>query len=247
MFERSPVPLYIQVATLLRNRIAEGRFQMGQRMPTLDDLKAEFGLARVTIRQALEILEKEGLVSRQRGRGTFVNQNITDRRWLHLTFDRESLVLSIGTHVPRFIKLKDPPDLPSLLEGDGRPAQDYDYLLSVQYRSGEPFAIASVHIERSVFERCPKQFRSQTALPVVLRLEQGNVGRAKIGLVIGSAGPETSERLRVPLNSPTAEARYIVENREGIIIYLGELIYRGDCVRFDIDLLRPGKMGRDAL
>ena len=66
------------------------------------------------------------------------------------------------------------------------------------------------------------------------------MGRAQTGVVVGSAGPETSERLRVPLNSPTAEARYIVENRAGVVTYVGEVVYRGDCVRFDIDLLRNG-------
>lgn len=240
MFERSPIPLYIQVATLLRNRITDGHYQAGQKMPTLDELIQEFGVARVTVRQAVEMLEKEGLVRRQQGRGTFISQNMRERRWLHLTIGMESLVHAIGSHVPRFINVKDPPALPQLLPGDGQKAEEYQYLLSVQYRSGEPFAIAGVHVERTIFEKRPQEFRSHIALPLLLQLEQDDIGRAQTTVVVGSASPATSERLRVPLNSPTAEARYIVESRAGIVIYLAEIIYRGDCVRFDIDLLRNG-------
>lgn len=240
MFERSPISLYIQVAMLLRGRIAEGLFLPGQKLPTLHDMEEEFKVARVTVRQAVDMLEREGLVWRQQGRGTFVSQNLRQSRWLRLTIDLESLVQAIGAHVPRFLAVKNPPALPRLLPGDGQLAKDYQYLRSVQYRSGQPFAIASVHVERAIFEKAPREFRKHTALPLVLRLEQHAVGRAQTGVVVGSAGPETSERLRVPLNSPTAEARYIVENRAGVVTYVGEVIYRGDCVRFDIDLLRNG-------
>ncbi|HUZ62433.1 MAG TPA: GntR family transcriptional regulator [Steroidobacteraceae bacterium] len=246
MFERSPIPLYIQVATLLRNRIADGHFRPGQKMPTLDALEQEFGVARVTVRQAVEMLEKEGLVSRQQGRGTFVSQHMRERRWLHLTVDIESLVQAISTHVPRFIAFRNPPALPALLPGDGRLAPDYQPLLSVQYRSGEPFAVAAVHLERTIFEKAPQEYKTRTALPLLLQREQADIGRAQISIVVGNAGPETSERLRIALNSPTAEARYIVENRAGLVIYLAEVIYRGDCVRFDIDLLRsaPAKQAK---
>ncbi len=223
MFKRSPIPLDIQVATLLRNRITEGQMRPGERMPTLDELEREFGVARVTVRQAVELLEKEGLVRREQGRGTFVTPNMRERRWLHLTSDMDSLSRSIGAHVPRFVAVREPLP-PRLLPGDGRAADSYQYLLSVQYRAGEPFAVASVHVARTIFDRAPREFRTHAQLTVV----------------VGSADPVTSERLSVPLNSPTAEARYLIRDRRGIVTYVAEVIYRGDCVRFDIDLLRNG-------
>jgi GntR family transcriptional regulator len=241
MFKRSPIPLYIQVATLLRNRIADGQFRAGQKMPTQEELEQEFGVARVTVRQAVQLLEKEGLVHRQQGRGTFVTPHMPERRWLHLTIDIDSLALSISEHVPRFLTVKDPPPAPRLLAGDGKPAGDYQYLLSVQFRAGEPFAVASVHVERSIFDRAPEAFRSRTALPVLLELERENIDYAQLTVVVGSANPDTSERLRMPLNSPTAEARYVVRNQQGVVSYVAEVIYRGDCVRFDIGLLRNGR------
>lgn len=235
-FDRSPIPLYIQVATLLRNRIAEGKFQAGQQIPTLEALEQEFAVARVTVRQAIELLEKEGVVQRHRGRGTFVTPHLSERRWLHLMTDMDSLARSIDAHVPRFLMTRE--SMPRLRPGEGEPAAAYQYLLSVQYRGGEPFAVASVHVERAIYERCPHEFCTRAALPLLLRLERDEIEHAQLTVVVGSADFETSERLRIPLNSPTAEAHFFVRNREGIVTYVADVIYRGDCVRFDIDLLR---------
>ena len=49
----SAVPLYIQVAAELRRRIESGRWASGQKISTIEDLQAEFGVARVTVRQAV--------------------------------------------------------------------------------------------------------------------------------------------------------------------------------------------------
>ena len=110
----------------------------------------------------------------------------------------------------------------------------------MQFRAGEPFAVAGVHVERAIFERSPEEFRSRTALPLLLEMERENIDHAQLTVVVGSANPDTSERLRMPLNSPTAEARYLVRNQQGVVTYVAEVVYRGDCVRFDIDLLRNG-------
>ncbi|MGH7079421.1 MAG: GntR family transcriptional regulator, partial [Acetobacteraceae bacterium] len=224
---------------LLRNRIVEGKFQPGQKIPTLDALEQEFAVARVTVRQAVELLEKEGIVQRQQGRGTFVSPHLAERRWLHLMADMASLASSIDAHIPRFLLTRT--SMPELRPDEGEPAGAYQYLLSVQYRGGEPFAVASVHVERSIYERCPREFCTRAALPLLLRLERDAIDHAQLAVVVGSADFETSERLRIPLNSPTAEAHFFVRNRQGIVTYVSDVVYRGDCVRFDIDLLRSAR------
>lgn len=238
MFDRSPIPLYIQVAALLRTRIVEGHLRAGQRIPTLDELEREFCVARVTVRQAIELLEKEGFVRRQQGRGTFVTPTLRERRWLHLTADMDSLASSIDAHVPSFLEVRecDPPPLAR----EGEPAATYQYLLSVQYRDREPFAVASVYVDRTIYQRCPQDFRTRAALPLLLRLERDRIEHAQLTVTVGSADFGTSERLRIPLNSPTADARFFVRNRQGIVTYVADVVYRGDCVRFDVDLLRNG-------
>ena len=65
---RSAVARYIQLATLFRSRIMSGQWAAGAQIPTIEALMAECGVARATIRQALGLLEDEGLVSRYRAR-----------------------------------------------------------------------------------------------------------------------------------------------------------------------------------
>ncbi|HTI67715.1 MAG TPA: GntR family transcriptional regulator, partial [Caulobacteraceae bacterium] len=59
---RSAVSRYIQLATLFRRRIESGQWPVGGQIPTVDDLAADCGVARATIRQALGTLEAEGFV-----------------------------------------------------------------------------------------------------------------------------------------------------------------------------------------
>jgi GntR family transcriptional regulator len=68
----SPVPLYYQLKQLLAERITEGEWLPGDMLPTEEQLQEQYGLSRTTVRQALKELEIEGLISRYRGRGTFV-------------------------------------------------------------------------------------------------------------------------------------------------------------------------------
>ena len=63
-----PLPKYHQVYLVLREQLAEGRFERG--VPGEMHLMKEFGVARVTVRKALERLVVDGLIERSPGRGT---------------------------------------------------------------------------------------------------------------------------------------------------------------------------------
>jgi GntR family transcriptional regulator len=77
----SPVPFYFQLSELLEHEIVSGRWETGLRLPSELDLCSHFGVSRTTLRQALGRLEQEGLVSRHKGRGTFVD-GTRPRSWL---------------------------------------------------------------------------------------------------------------------------------------------------------------------
>src|SRR4029079_18285934 len=83
-YNRSRVPLYIQVASVLRQRIESGQWSQGEKISTLEELELEFQVARVTVRQAVDVLREEGLLRALQGRGTFVAKNARDRHWLKL-------------------------------------------------------------------------------------------------------------------------------------------------------------------
>ena len=65
-------PKYLQVADTLRREIADGIFRDGQTLMTEEELRMRFDVSRQTIRQAISLLEDDGLVDRRRGSGTYV-------------------------------------------------------------------------------------------------------------------------------------------------------------------------------
>ena len=65
-------PLWLQLATILRAQIQSGELPPGRVMPSETTLMQEHGLARGTVRKAIDALVDEGLVNRVQGRGTFV-------------------------------------------------------------------------------------------------------------------------------------------------------------------------------
>lgn len=89
---RSAVARYIQLATLFRSRIMSGQWAAGGQIPTIEQLMAECGVARATIRQALGLLEDEGLVSRYRAKGTFVTDKARAHVWLDVTTDLRGML-----------------------------------------------------------------------------------------------------------------------------------------------------------
>lgn len=69
---RSSVPLYYQLQEILHQQIASGRFRVGDPLPSEGELCRMFGVSRIVVRQALEVLEDDGEVVRMQGKGTFV-------------------------------------------------------------------------------------------------------------------------------------------------------------------------------
>jgi DNA-binding GntR family transcriptional regulator len=63
-----------QLAAILRQRITDGTYPPGSRIPTLMALEAESGLSPMTVRRAVKLLVDEGLVRSRPGRGTFVTR-----------------------------------------------------------------------------------------------------------------------------------------------------------------------------
>lgn len=68
----APTPLYFQLYKLLKSCILDGTFAHGTRLPAEMELCSEFGISRITAKRSLDELAHEGLVKRQRGKGTYV-------------------------------------------------------------------------------------------------------------------------------------------------------------------------------
>lgn len=70
----SPIPLYQQIKAALRSGILDGQYPPHSRMPSESELQGMFDVSRITIRQALGDLQKEGLIFKVHGKGSFVSQ-----------------------------------------------------------------------------------------------------------------------------------------------------------------------------
>lgn len=70
--DRGVVPLYVQLARILRTQINSGEYKPGDALPTEEGLSKAFGVSRITVREALRILTDENLIVRHSGKGTFV-------------------------------------------------------------------------------------------------------------------------------------------------------------------------------
>lgn len=74
-------PKYQSVADALRHDIATGLYRDGDTLLTEVELKDKFGVSRQTIRQAISLLENDGLVVRRRGSGTYVTHGAAQAQW----------------------------------------------------------------------------------------------------------------------------------------------------------------------
>ena len=79
------IPLYVQIRKSLREDILKKVLMPGQKIPSEDELAAQFGVSRMTVRQGISDLIDEGLLYRRHGVGTFVAQPHLERDHTRLT------------------------------------------------------------------------------------------------------------------------------------------------------------------
>lgn len=236
LLPESPVPLYAQIAELLRGRIARGVWAEGDRLPSLDALTREFAVARVTVRQAIVLLAREGILAARQGRGTFVTARPGAERRLSVQSTLADLVAMLEGSKPRLLKIEERKAAPALREQEGTPAERYVYLRRVHLREDVPYCVISIYLDERIFRIAPERFRNEVVIPILTTMPGLRIAAAHQTLTIGTADPETARRLGVPMNSPVADVRRVLRTPDGIVIYLGEVTYRGDLIQLEMDL-----------
>ena len=69
----SSKPLYLQVEADIKNRILSKQYMPGDKLPTENELSAQYNVSKITIRKAIQNLSDEGYVNKVQGKGTFIN------------------------------------------------------------------------------------------------------------------------------------------------------------------------------
>ena len=151
----SRVPRYLQVASVLRRRIRDGHWAVGDKIATLEELEREFNVARVTVRQAIDLLQGEGLVKSFQGRGTFVTKALENDRWMQLATDWESLIAPIRDHVPHVLPSEPPSLLPGSRTATARRRRPTCSCAASRSAAGKPYAYARVHVAKHIHAARP--------------------------------------------------------------------------------------------
>ena len=99
------IPLYSRVSSIIQNKILSGQYEPGDKLPTEDELVEYFGVSKITVRNALSLLEIDRLIIRVRGKGTFVATEIPEtKQTIHSSLNKMSLALERGDTKPLEIK-----------------------------------------------------------------------------------------------------------------------------------------------
>lgn len=235
--DSSQVPRYAQLAELFRQRIGKGLWREGEKLPSLDELAREFEVARVTVRQAIEPLVRDGLVSPQRGRGTFVTGAPHSDRWLRVETTLQNLADVYRDTHPTILNIDESTArTPLMTEADGVAAPKYVYMRRVHSHQGRPYCVIGIYLDADVFARRPARFRKETVIPILMSMPSLRIVTARQRLTISTADVEVARHLGIAVNAPTAEVRRVFTGPKRRVIYLGEVTYRGDFIHVEFDL-----------
>ena len=226
---RPSVPLHVEVTALLRNRILSGELPSGAQLPPINQLSEQMGLAKMTVRQAMDSLEAEGLIERQSGRGTFVRDvALREPKFLKMHADLSQLHQMVSDLDVAVAPRRPHPDDTDASE-DGIQAMRRIHLLN-----GKPFCMVDLKLSREIYERAPQRFETEVVVTVLKDLGI-DVATAQQRVTISYADVEAAQTLGVHLNSPVMHVSRHFLDSEGQRIYSAKLIYPGDALGFEID------------
>jgi len=241
MIDVLPLPKYHQVYLVLREQLAEGRFERG--MPGEIHLMKEFGVARVTVRRALERLVVDGLIERSPGRGTVpvarrgpaggagprftgLLENIVDMGLRTSVKVLRCEVLPASDTVARQLDL-----------APGTPVQT-----AVRVRSARqgPLSHITTHVPQSIAKGFGR--RELARKPILMLLEASGVviGRARQSISARLADAAVARLLDVDVGSALlAVQRLVFDTNERPVQWLQGL-YRPDRYQYQMQLSRVG-------
>ena len=142
-----PLPLYHQAKCALLDSIEAGRWQSGQQLPSENQLAQNFGVSKITVRQALKELAALGYIRREQGRGTFVSKLTIDQGPRELTSFSEEMrrhhLTAASRVIDRGVAGADARVAEKLHLREGEPVF---VLKRLRLADGEPMGVQTAHI-----------------------------------------------------------------------------------------------------
>jgi GntR family transcriptional regulator len=233
------IPLYYQLETILRRKIFAGKYSREKSLPSEDTLATEYEVSRITVRQALSSLEQEGLVVRQRGRGTFVSAEVTPISPPKLTGSIEDLIsMGVQTRTEVIdISWSEPPETVrrQLALEDSKVLR----LEKVRHIEDNPFSHVLNYLPADIGERVPQD--SVAIKPMLMILEEDlgmRADRATQTLEATVADAEVAVLLDIRIGDPLLKAERTVFDIQKKPIEYVSVLYRADKYSYTVNLKR---------
>ncbi|MEV4435710.1 GntR family transcriptional regulator [Streptomyces sp. NPDC049555] len=232
------LPLWYQVSQSLRASILGRRPEDPLRLPTEDALAEHYGVSVLTMRQALKELEAEGLISRHRRRGTFIEPSARRGAPVRLLGSVDTIVAQQSGERTDLLDHGPVPIPPDLAE------HFPDLTEAVAYRrlrrdgaGGEPTNWAENVVRPDLARRIDVADLVRWPMTKVLRDTVGvTISRITDTVEARLADPETARLLQVPLLSPILHYTGITYDDAGRVVDVARIRYRGDRFSFTVTL-----------
>ncbi len=228
-------PLNVQLATVIRRQIADRALKVGDRLPTIRRLVADYGVSSMTVRHALARLEEEGLISAERGRGTFDTACPAADEQVPYLLTRPH---ARGAGLAFWVLASHPAagELDISAE-DGAPAPSYRYMKRIFTRGGAPFVAGEYLVDDAVHGAIPETLWATDLISTILfDAPEAGLAHVRQTFRVMSSTPQEAEELGIRVNDPVVRVRRIFQNKAGRVICLAQLVYRTDGVVFDINI-----------
>jgi len=235
------VARYHQLAGLLRHQITTGTWPPGHRLPTVERLADELGVARITVRQAYAILAQEDLITSERGRGTYVTDSpVGPSPGLHAAIN-DPIQHPDGLEI-RLIALTRDQHLPTELQvGEVVPQEPYVRLDKIHRHADEPFCLIQLFIAQKEFDRFPAAAERTAKVARLLREHtQVPLGQLHQTMTVAPADATQAKALDYVFAGPIARVVRRMTDTDGRVVYAGVFSYRGD--RFILDVTLPADL-----
>lgn len=236
MLREDGTPYYVQLAAIIRRQIADQTWLVGDRLPTLKQMVATFGVSPMTVRHALAGLEKEGLISAERGRGTFVTAKpeVTESVPYLLTRSPGQRENELSFRV---VASRDAQGELRIAPEDGEPLGPYHYMKRIFSRNGGPFIVGEYLIANSAYDIIPERnWASQLISTLLYDTKEVGLTNVRQTFRVVSSMPQEAAELDIRVHDPVVRVRRIFQNARKEVICLAQLVYRTDGVVFDINI-----------
>ncbi len=229
-----PLPLYAQLRDALRADLLTGRLRAHEQLPSERELCARFRVSRMTVRQALLDLAREGLIYSRAGKGTFASEPKIDQQLKTLSGFSQDMRSRGSVPSSRVLEAKTERADARLARRLGLATGTKIIVLSrVRLADGMPLALETAHLPAAL---CPNLLRHDFAhesLYSVLEHDYGyHLTRAEQTIEAALARPHEATLLQLTLPAPVLVMERLTYTDQGILIEYVHSVYRGDRYKF---------------